>query len=412
MTVPRALEPVFVIQNLTGLSGGAERIVVETALAMADRGMRPRIVTFDLREGPCGYDTGDLQVHSVFPWKRGGNAAAPTRPGRGSALKRLAKSVPNVFPINHLKWHMTHGMFERAVRRDLQDNGGDVVIGFLPPAISAAVRAAKALGLPSIASIHNVPDLDFGASPRWDQNPVYRRRTRDALALADRVTVLLPEFAQWFAPGQRDHVVVLPNPVSRLDGLAARPADAQPRRPVILGVGRLTDIKGWDILIAAFAQIAGQIPEWSMRIFGEGPCKTALAQQIRAAGLEGRIALCGLTSAIGAEYDSAAILCHPAAFEGFGLAVAEAMAHGLPPIAFADCAGVSDLITSGADGILVEPGADRTASLAQAVLALATAAAARERLGASAQSITTRFDRTRLLDEWARMIRDVSGTTR
>ncbi len=412
MTGPRALEPVFVIQNLAGLSGGAERILVETARAMAERGMRPRIVTFDTREGPCGYDTGDLQVRSVFPWKATGNAGASNRPGRGSALKQVAKSVPNLFPIGHLKWQMTHGMFERALRRNLRDNGGDVVIGFLPPAISAAVRAARALSLPSIASTHNVPDLDFGASARWDQNPVYRSRTRQALDLADRVTVLLPEFAQWFGPGQRDHVVVLPNPVSRLDGLATRPGDAGPRRPVILGVGRLTDIKGWDILIAAFARIAGQIPEWTVRIFGEGPCKSALAEQIRAAGLEGRVALCGLTPAIGAEYDRAAILCHPAAFEGFGLAVAEAMAHGLPPVAFADCAGVSNLITSGADGILVEPEADRTAALAMALLTLANASDVRERLGSSAQAISTRFERTHLLDEWARMIRDVSGTRR
>lgn len=401
MTGP--IKALFVMQKLVGLTGGAERVLIETARAMAARGMEVRIVTFDTREGEPGYDTGGVPVESLFPRRRPASTGAAGHAGRA---ERLVKAVPNVFPVTHLKWQVTHGFFARRLRRHVRRHRPDVVVAFLPPAITAAAFALRGLGVPLIASTHNVPDQDFGlVSPRWDQNPLYRRRALAALAMAARVTVLLPEFAKGFAPEVQAKIVVMPNPVARL----APPVPGAARGPVILGVGRLTAIKRWDLLIDAFAACADRLPDWQVRIFGEGPEEPALRDRIAATGMAGRVTLAGTTRRIAEEYDRAAMLCHPSEFEGFGLSVAEAMVHGLPPVAYADCPGVNRLITDGGDGLLVPRGPDPVASLAAGIERLAGDPALRDRLGQAATGLARRFDADTIHDAWAALLTTAAG---
>ena len=68
--------------------------------------------------------------------------------------------------------------------------------------------------------------------------------------------------------------------------------------------------------------------------------------------------LAGTTSDIESEYQKAHIFALPSRYESFGLATAEAMAHGLPVIGFADCPGTNELISHDINGLLVK-GSDR-----------------------------------------------------
>lgn len=386
---------VFTIQKLAGLSGGAERVFIETAEAMAGLGMDVRIVTFDPAVASSPFASGVIPMRSLFPQGRG------VRKASGLAI-RLLKALPNMAPVTHLKWRGSHGVFIRALRDDLLANPADVVVAFLPPAITAAAFATAGLPTRVVASTHNVPEQDFGDGPRWDQNPLYRTRARLALARAAKVTVLLPEFRKWFPQSVQPRVVHMPNPVGRVSAVAPGTV----REKIILGVGRLTTIKRWDLLIAGFAQVAADLPDWQVRLFGEGPEQAALQAQIADLGMTGRIHLMGTTQTIGAEYDRASLLVHPSAFEGFGLSVAEAMAHGLPPVAFANCAGVNMLIQSGLNGMLLPDG---QAALADGLVALAKDAGLRDRMGRAAMQITTRFDAEKIYADWAKLLRQVAG---
>ena len=71
----------------------------------------------------------------------------------------------------------------------------------------------------------------------------------------------------------------------------------------------------------------------------------------------------GHTNAITRAYLAASLLCHPAEHEGWGLAVTEAIAAGVPAVGFADCPGVNQLIRDGENGVLVPGDGDRAEDL-------------------------------------------------
>ncbi|MBI1494711.1 glycosyltransferase [Halocynthiibacter styelae] len=396
MSSPR-IRVTFVIQKLLGLTGGAERMFLQTAVSLAKLGMEIDLVIYDTSPAAPQFDTGGLTITNLCP------ITSTPREGGNKTAGRL-KRIPHSGPVGHLKWAMTHGMFERAVRKHLKRTTPDVVIAFLPPAITAAVRAVATLNIPVIASTHNVPEHDFGLdSPRWDQNPVYRTRARAALSGATKITVLLEDFKRWLTAEEQTRTTVMPNPVQRLSPSPVQPAD---RENIVLAVGRLTDIKRYHLLIGAWAQLHEDFPEWRVDIYGEGDLRADLSAQITAHGLGDVVRLCGVTSDIGAIYDRARLLCHPAAFEGFGLSVAEAMAHGIPAMGFADCAGINQLITSRHDGFLIDPAPTPQAALTASLHSALSDPAHLEKLGQRAQKIAQTYQAEKIAMKWETLVRD------
>lgn len=142
-------------------------------------------------------------------------------------------------------------------------------------------------------------------------------------------------------------IVVLPNTVP-----APLPKPSPLTGQRIVSVGRLVWGKGFERLIDAFAAVAVDHPEWELRIVGEGPRRRALQERITTHGLDERVTLAGATSQVEAELRAASVFALPSRHEAFGLVLLEAMACGLPVLAF-DCPqGPRDLIGDGS-GILV-----------------------------------------------------------
>jgi glycosyltransferase involved in cell wall biosynthesis len=395
---------VFVIDRLAGRSGGAERILIETANGLAARGHEVQIVSHEAREGAPFYPLalGVMHINLRRP-----KAVRNRLRRRLDALReRLHREVRAYgFPAGQLLWLSKHGAFWRRLERHLAAHAPDVAVAFLPPAITALGLARPLPGLRRVASLHNVPEHDLANPERWDPSPVDRRRRMAALGRHDAITVLLPEFRDWFPAPLRERVAIMPNPVPPVP--AAHRAAAR-REKVVLSVGRLAPVKRHDVLIAAFGRVAAEFPDWELRIFGVGPARAALAEAVRAGGLGGRVRLMGHTDRIADEYLAAAIVAHPAEHEGWGLAVTEALAAGTPPVGFADCPGVNALIEHGVTGLLVEPGAGtreaRVAALAAALAGLMRDEAARAALGAAGPASMARFAPDRVLDRWEELV--------
>jgi glycosyltransferase involved in cell wall biosynthesis len=181
------------------------------------------------------------------------------------------------------------------------------------------------------------------------------------------------------------------------------------RHKTVIAVGRLAPVKRHDLLIDAWSRIAGDFPDWTLRIFGIGPSRDALEGQIRKLGLADKVLLMGHTDAIQAEYLSASVLCHPAEYEGWGLAVTEALAAGLVPVGFADCPGVNQLIRDGENGVLVDPGSDggreaRTDAFACALSGLLADPERRKSLGAAGPASMQAFAPERVADLWEEIL--------
>jgi glycosyltransferase involved in cell wall biosynthesis len=124
----------------------------------------------------------------------------------------------------------------------------------------------------------------------------------------------------------------------------------------VIAVGRYVYQKGFDQLLQAWATIERQYPEWQLVVFGDGN-RTPYEQQMKELGIDdNRCHLYGPTTDIQQEYVNSSIFVFSSRFEGFGMVLTEAMACGLPVVAF-DCPwGPRSIIADGKDGLLVENG--------------------------------------------------------
>ncbi len=393
----------LVVQKLAGLQGGAERVVIDLARALSTRGHELTIVTYEPSTGPPGFDSGDILTANVFPQPLRSMLGGLSRGTNLDHGERIISAHGNSAGLASLKWQATHGWFARRLTRWLRRNPQDVIVGFLPPAISAVALAGRSLGSERprvIASTHSVPSIDFGVGGRWDQNPVARRTNLWALSAADVVTVLQPDFIEDLPSEARRHAVVVPNAVRRLC-----PPPDEDRRNRILGAGRLSSTKRYDVLIEAFSRIASEFSTWDLVICGEGPERNHLQQTVEKLALGDRVSLPGAVDDIGRFYDESLILGHPAVFEGFGLVVAEAILHGLVVAASSSCSGVNRLVEPAVTGILVDEGEDPVSAFATGLRELIVNPPSSEVRDAGKDRLSERLDPDRIVAMWERLLR-------
>lgn len=165
-----------------------------------------------------------------------------------------------------------------------------------------------------------------------------------------------------------------------------------------LAAGRLVEQKGFDLLIEAFARVAGQHPQWDLVIVGDGPLRTDLEHAVRRRGLQNRVFLPGKVGNIGDWYEAAHLFVLSSRFEGFANVLAESLSHGLPAISF-DCpTGPADIIRHGVDGLLVPP--NDVGKLAAAMSLVMNDENLRSALAARAVEARERFSVERIAAQW------------
>jgi glycosyltransferase involved in cell wall biosynthesis len=146
----------------------------------------------------------------------------------------------------------------------------------------------------------------------------------------------------------------------------ARAAIAQQGAPLLLSVGNLVPLKGHSLCVDALALLQSAYPQARLVIAGEGPLQAALAQQVRALGLESRVALVGRVDndQLASWYSAADLLLHPSSREGLPNVLLESLACGTPVVA-TRVGGIPEVIRERLAGTLI---AERSArSLADAV---------------------------------------------
>lgn len=146
-------------------------------------------------------------------------------------------------------------------------------------------------------------------------------------------------------------------------GIEAGPQPPPPPiEPRLLAVGRLIPIKGFDVLLSAFAAARAEVPELTLDIAGDGP----LANELRASAPEG-VRLLGRVAPVGPLYEDAAVVVIPSRGEGFGMVALEAAERGRAAIV-SNVGGLPEIVDHDATGLVVPPG-DPDA-LASAIVAL------------------------------------------
>lgn len=197
----------------------------------------------------------------------------------------------------------------------------------------------------------------------------------------------------------RRPVVVIPNAVGS-PSLPLPPPELPTTQ--IIGMGRLSPQKGFDLLIRAFARISPDYPDWSLQIFGEGPERANLQRLAESLGVERRVELPGWCAHPEAALSAAGAFVLPSRYEGFPNALLEAMACGAPCIATACDSGPAEIIRDEVDGILVRP--DDVQALTAALRRLISDDALRRRLGLRAVEVASRFDEQTFLAKWDQLV--------
>jgi len=198
---------------------------------------------------------------------------------------------------------------------------------------------------------------------------------------------------------RRKPVIVIPNPALRrpVSGEAAG-CTVPPGSRLIVGMGRLTHQKGFDLLLRAFAKVAHESPGWSVVILGEGEARAQLESLADELAIGKRVSFPGQLTHPEALLRQAEIFVLPSRFEGFPNALLEAMAQGCAVIS-ADCpSGPAEIVVSGQNGLLVPP--QDVAKLAEALSSLMGDEGTRKRLGRSAVDVLERYSLERCIDLW------------
>jgi glycosyltransferase involved in cell wall biosynthesis len=192
-------------------------------------------------------------------------------------------------------------------------------------------------------------------------------------------------------------VLRIPNAVPPLPGGRS----AQTSR-VVLAAGRLTNQKGFDRLLPAFAGVAREEPGWMLRIAGDGPRRRLLRRLVVDLGISNDVQLLGDVRRIEEQMEAASIFVMSSRFEGFPMVLIEAMSKGLPIVSF-DCpTGPAEIVDSGVDGILVPDGDE--AALTAALLELIRDDAKRRRYGEAAVEKARSFSLERIGPQWEQLL--------
>jgi len=166
----------------------------------------------------------------------------------------------------------------------------------------------------------------------------------------------------------------------------------------VVAVGRLIESKGYARMIAIWKEIHHAYPKWTLDIYGEGNHRRTLKSLIKASGLEGSVKLCDHNTKIHELLPQYTLIIHTSYYESFSLVLMEAMACGLPAVAF-DCpVGPRQIITNGHDGFLIEDFDE--ADFVRKVKMILSNDMLRVQLGRSAHESMKKFNQKKIMKAW------------
>ncbi len=309
-------------------NGGAERVTANLANYWAAKGSDITIVTL----APVSLNFYELH------------------PAIKSISLDLASESGNILAG---MWNNTRRVL--ALRQTLRQIQPNIALGMMSTA--SVLLALAAWGLPTLRTIgaeHNYP-------PQQPSGYLWEYLRSKSYGLLNAVTALTSEGQNWIKNNTKaTKVLVIPNPVSwplvgKEPQISPR-AFCQTERRLLLAVGRLNQIKGYDGLIEVFSKLAAKHSDWDLAIVGEGSLRALLEKQIQGSGLEKRIVLPGRAGNVNEWYEQADLFVMSSHTEGFPNTLIEAMSYGLAAVSF-DCdTGPRDIIRHELDGLLVPPG--------------------------------------------------------
>ncbi len=346
----------FVIHGLQ--TGGAEKVLVMLANYLARSGYKISIITF----------TNEEPFYKINPLvniiKHNKN------------YTRSSKVLSIFTRINDLK-------------KLFKENNPDIVISFITITNIYSILAAKLAGKKIIVSEHTNYNYSSKKLLGLLRTLIY--------PIANFVVVLTNYDKNKYMLNKNVHVIE--NPL-----IISHNYENIRRENIILGVGRLADMKGFDMLIKAFSKIKKD--EWKLIILGEGPQRKELENLINQLHLNDKVSLLGITKDVEKYYKKANIFVLSSRREGFPGALCESIGYGCASIAFNCTTGPSEIIEHNINGILVEP--ENIDELSSAIQKLMENPKRRLILSSHSKDIISRLDIKIISSKWIELFKKVN----
>lgn len=364
-------------------TGGAEKVFWLMANEFANRGHEVTAIGFEktymnpffeVRKDVCCVNVGIDYHKSVFV------------------------NIKSIFQFGDEK-RRSYRDFKEGVRKGqrilpvLQKINPDVIISYQIEMTYVLTEILK-VSCPVITMCHNTIDVLLEG----------KKRFYEALEKCDCIQVLLPSYSlkmkSYLAPKRVEYI---PNIVPQYE------EEPKYESHVIINVGRVDrEQKQQHLLIQAFAQAHKKHPSWCLEFWGDTTYDEEYFREccrlVEVYNLKDKVKFCGVTKNVVEQLKRGSIFAFPSAFEGFPLALTEAMSMGLPTIGYKTCPGSNELIIDGKNGFLVDDGVD---SLAEAMAILMENKDLRVKLGKHAKMDMKQFAPKIIWDKWEQLINDV-----
>jgi glycosyltransferase involved in cell wall biosynthesis len=235
------------------------------------------------------------------------------------------KRLPQTRLTSDLYSHSSFPSDKRnALIKELASGNYDVIIGVHAPlAIRLAACRKQLNNAKLIGWIHNSYEALFGEKSLYIGPELCKHYEFQLEKLNDTIVLCQYDAQQYHFPTK-----VIYNPLTLTPGKISTGKSKK-----FLAVGRFSRLhKGFDLLIEAFRIFAEKNQEWTLDIVGEGTEEPIYRKLIKKYQLENRIHIHPFTNHIQEYYSAAQVYVLSSRWEGFGLVLIEAMAHGLPVI--------------------------------------------------------------------------------
>ena len=181
---------------------------------------------------------------------------------------------------------------------------------------------------------------------KWLFSRWWQRRIVDHLQRLDRFVVLTQNATlEW---PELQNVKLIPDPLSISPN---KQSSLSSKR--IITIGRYSFEKGWDLLLRIWALVEKEYKDWQLDVYGMGDPTPYVRMLDNLSIDKKRCHLNASLVSVEEGYLRSSILVQPSRTEGFGLVIVEAMACGLPVIAF-DCEnGPRSILSDGEEGYLI-----------------------------------------------------------
>ncbi|MDR1472215.1 MAG: glycosyltransferase [Synergistaceae bacterium] len=349
-------------------NGGAERVMTNLANEMARRGHSVAFVVAFTTESDYALERGvrlyDMKINH-----------------RGSTPQKLICAFKRTV----------------ALRRVIKREEPDAVITFLPYSVVTAALATRFLKTTLIGSVRCDPSISF------NKNAVTRFGARFIYSLADGCVFQTKQALEWFPKKMRDRSKVIGNLIDR----RFFHTSLTPERSGIIGVGRLSKEKRWDVAIKAFSMVADRY-DGSFTIYGrdENGNLDGLRRLARELNLADRVVFAGSVFNIERKLRESRLFVLSSESEGMPNALLEALAVGLPCVTTAFAGGECEFVDNNANGLVVPVG--DASVLAEAMIEVLSDDELAERLGRNAKSSSAlRYDPDAVCEKWESFIKSV-----